>query len=114
MENLLSAERFLALWSTAYQWVLANVFVIDNAVQLGLVALTFAVAALLSRQLLPRLERLRTHVSIGRGVQLLTPLMLSALWLLLLWLAISVATTMERPRGLMSTTATLLAAWIAI
>ncbi|HZL93023.1 MAG TPA: mechanosensitive ion channel domain-containing protein [Vicinamibacterales bacterium] len=114
MENLLSAERFLALWNTAYQWVLANVFVIDNAVQLGLVALTFAVAALLSRQLLPRLERLRTHVSIGRGVQLLTPLMLSGVWLLLLWFAISVATTMGRARGLMSTTATLLGAWIAI
>jgi hypothetical protein len=33
---------------------------------------------------------------------------------LLLWLAISAATAMARPRGLMSTTATLLAAWIAI
>ena len=35
MENLFSPERFLALWNTVYQWVLVNVFVIDNAVQLG-------------------------------------------------------------------------------
>lgn len=114
MEDFFSPERLLALWNAAYAWALANVFVIGNVVQLVLVALSFAVAALLARRLAPRLDRLQAHPSLGRSVRLAIPLTLPAISLVLLWVAISAATATNQPRILMSTTATLLAAWIAI
>lgn len=114
MQDLISSERFLALWEAVREWVLTNVLVIDNAVQLGVVALALFVAALLSRQLTPRLERFKLHVSTGRSVHFLLPLLRPLLWLGLVWIALSAATTLDQPRGLMTTSATLLAAWIAI
>jgi small-conductance mechanosensitive channel len=114
MENLLTPERLLELWNRIYEWTLANVFVIDNAAQVAVIALTFGIAALLTRKLAPWLEKYTTHVHAGRAVVLGLPLVLPLIWLALQWLAISAATTLDRPRALLSTAATLLAAWIAI
>jgi small-conductance mechanosensitive channel len=114
MENLFTPERLLELWNRAYEWTLANVFVIDNAAQLVAIAVTFGIAALLTRRFAPWLDRYSTHVHAGRIVVLGLPLVLPVIWLALQWLSISVATTLDRPRALLSTAATLLGAWIAI
>jgi small-conductance mechanosensitive channel len=114
MENLLTPERLLEVWNRVYEWTLANVFVVDNAIQLAVIAITLGIAVLLARRLVPWLEKHKTHVQAGRAVVLVLPLVLSGIWLGLLWLSISVATTLDSPRALLSTAATLLAAWVAI
>ena len=68
MEELLSADRLLAVWNTVYGWLLTNVLVLDNAVQAGLVDLTLLLAVLFARRLRPWLARYRDHRNVGRGV----------------------------------------------
>ena len=68
MEELLSADRLLAIWNTVYGWLLTNVFVLGNAVQAGLVALTLLLAVLFAKRLKPWLARYREHRHVGRGV----------------------------------------------
>jgi small-conductance mechanosensitive channel len=114
MEELLSADRLLALWSTVYGWLLTNVFVLGNAVQAGLVALTLLLAVLIARRLNPWLARYREHRHVGRGVVIAESLAMSVVWLALLWLAMTVLGLSEQPNALLRTGVTLLAAWIAI
>jgi small-conductance mechanosensitive channel len=114
MENLLTPEGLLELWNRVYEWTLANVFVIDNAAQLVVIALTYGIAALVTRRFVPWLERYKTHVYAGRVVAFCLPLVQPVIWLALQWLSISAATALGRPRALLSTAATLLAVWIAI
>ncbi len=114
MESLFSAERWLAVWNTAVDWLLANVLVVDTGTQLALVAFAFGVAALSARRLRPVLDRLKTHAILGRGAQLLAQLLLPLIWLIALWLGLSAAIAMGQPSGIVSTFATLVAAWIAI
>jgi small-conductance mechanosensitive channel len=114
MESLFSAERWLAVWSTAVDWLLANVLVVDTGTQLALVAFAFGIAALSARRLRPLLDRLKTHATVGRGAQLLAQVLLPLFWLVLLWLGLSATIAMGQPSGLVSTFATLVAAWIAI
>ena len=115
MEDLLSAERLLAVWDTVYGWLLTNVFVLGNAVQAGLVALTLLLALLIAKRLKPWLARYREHRHVGRGVVIAESLAMSVVWLALLWLAMTVARRSASSRtGLLRTVVTLLAAWIAI
>lgn len=114
MESLFSAERWLAVWNTAVDWLLANVLVLDTATQLALVVFAYAVAALSARRARPLLERLKTHATMGRGAQLVASLLLPLVWLVLLWLGLAAAIAMEQPNGIVGTVTTLVAAWIAI
>jgi small-conductance mechanosensitive channel len=114
METLLSPDGLLGLWNTVYGWLRDEVFRIDNIVQFVVIVATFGAALVIAARTRRWIERYKTHPSAGRSVQIFTPLALPILWLLLLWLAVSVMTAMERPHGLVSTAATLLAAWIAI
>jgi len=114
MEALLAPERLAELWARVYDWILANVFVIDNAVQLAVIAVTLGVAMLVGRRVVPWLAQYKTHSHAGRAVRIVLPLALPLVWLALLWLTISAATTFEQPYGLLNTAASLLAAWVAI
>jgi small-conductance mechanosensitive channel len=114
MENLFSVDQLLALLNAGYAWVLANVFVVATVTQIAVVAGTLVVAALVSRRARPWLERHQTHPQVGRSVQIVLPILFSLLWLVLLWLAISGATALGEPRGVTTTAATLVAAWVAI
>jgi small-conductance mechanosensitive channel len=114
MEELLSADRLLAVWNTVYGWLLTNVLVLDNAVQGGVVILTVLLAVLLARRVRPWLARYRDHRNVGRGVIIAETMTMPMIWLALLWLSLTVAGATERPNGLLGTAATLLAAWIAI
>src|ERR1700741_523428 len=96
MEDLLSPERLLAVWGTVYGWLLTNVFVLGNAVQAGLVALTLLLALLIAKRLKPWLGRYREHRHVGRGIVIAESLAMSVVWLALLWLP--VAGLWRRPR----------------
>ncbi len=114
MEGLLSMERLAAYWDAVYAWLLANVFVLGNAVQVGLVVLTLLLAVLLVKRLKPWLARYRAHRHVGRGVVIAESAALPVVWLALLWLAMTVLGLSEQPNALLRTAVTLLAAWIAI
>jgi small-conductance mechanosensitive channel len=114
MEELFSADRLLGIWNVVYGWLLTNVFVLDNAVQAALVGLTLLLAMLFASRFTPWLARFRDHRQVGRGVVIAEYLAMPAVWLALLWLALTVMGLSERPNGLLRTTITLLAAWLAI
>jgi small-conductance mechanosensitive channel len=114
MDTLLSPDHLFALWTTAYEWLRTDVLKFDNALQLSIVATTLGAALLISRRCLTWLGRYRARWGAGRGWQIALPLVLPTTWLLLLWLALSIGTVLDRPRLVISTTATLVLAWIAI
>ena len=114
METLFSRDHLLALWTAAYEWLRTDVFRFDNALQLAIVLATLGAALLIAGRCLPWLERYRARAGDGRIWQIAAPLLLPTVWLVLLCLALSIGTALDRPRLLISTTATLLAAWIAI
>src|SRR5689334_5559271 len=114
MEELLSVDRLLMVWNAVYEWLRTNVFVLDNAIQVGVVALMLLVAVVLAKRLKIWLARYREHRHVGRGVVIVVSLAFAILWFGLLWLATTVVGLGERPNGLLRTAATLLAAWIAI
>lgn len=114
MEDLLSVDRLVAVWNAVYEWLRTNVFVLDTAIQGGIIALTLLLAVLLSNRLKMWLARYREHRHVGRGVVIVESLALAIIWFGLLWLATTVVGLGERPNALLRTAATLLAAWIAI
>jgi small-conductance mechanosensitive channel len=114
MEELLSADRLLAVWNTVYGWLLTNVLVLDNAVQAAVGGFALLLAMLLAKRFKPWLARYRDHRQVGRGVLIVEYLAMPVIWLALLWLAMTVVGLSERPNGLLRTAVTLLAAWIAI
>jgi small-conductance mechanosensitive channel len=114
MEDLLSFDRLIAVWNVVYGWLLTNVFVLDNAIQVGIVALALLLAMLLANRLKLWLARYRDHRHVGRGVVIVESLALAIAWFGLLWLATTIVGFGERPNALLRTAATLLAAWIAI
>ncbi|HVJ29982.1 MAG TPA: mechanosensitive ion channel domain-containing protein [Gammaproteobacteria bacterium] len=114
MEDLLSVDRLLAVWNGVYLWLSTNVFAVDVAVQAGIIGLTLLIAVLLAKRLRAWLARYRDYRNVGRGVLIAEPLAFPVIWFALLWLATAVVGFGEQPNGLLSTAATLLAAWIAI
>ncbi len=114
MDTLFSPDHLFALWTTAYEWLRNDVLKFDAALQLAIVATTLGAALLIARRCLAWLNRYRARWGATRGWKIALPLVLPTTWLLLLWLAFSIGTALDRPRLLISTTATLVAAWIAI
>jgi small-conductance mechanosensitive channel len=114
MEELFSADRLLEIWNVVYGWLLANVLVLDNAVQAAIVGLTLLLALLFAQRFTPWLARYREHRSVGRGVVIAQSMALSVIWLVLIWFATIIVGAADQPSGLLSTALTLLVAWIVI
>jgi len=114
MEDLLSVDRLLAVWDAVYGWLRTNVFVLDTAIQAGVIALMLLLAVLLSNRVKLWLARYREHRHVGRGVVIVESLAFAIIWFGLVWFAMTVVGLGERPNALLRTAATLLAAWIAI
>ena len=114
MSELFTAQRFSEIGDLIYQWLLTNVFVLGNAVQLLVIAMGFGVALLASRRLVPRLERFTVPRAITRLVNAVLPLVLPLIWLLLLWLSILVTGALQWPNRWLEIAASLLTAWVAI
>ncbi len=114
MNDLFSAERLVELGNLAYQWTLTNVLVLESAVQLAVVAAAWGVALWTSRRLRPWFGTLSSRPGAARAIVISMPLLLPLIWLLLLWIAISTASTVGWPDRLLITVASLLTAWVAI
>ena len=114
MEDLLSVDRLLAVWNAVFGWLRTNVFVLDTAIQAGVIALMLLLAMLLSSRVKLWLARYREHRHVGRGVVIVESLAFAIIWFGLVWFAMTVVGLGERPNALLRTAATLLAAWIAI
>lgn len=114
MNDLFSAERFLEFGDRAYQWISANVLVLDSGVQFAVVVAAWAIALWTSRRLRPWLAGLRSGPGTSRVIDISRPLLLPLAWLVFLWLAIATASTMGWPDRLLITVASLLTAWVAI
>ncbi len=114
MTDYFSVERWLAVWGNLVDWVIANVLVVDNAVQLLIAAFAFAAAIVLSRRVIPWLEKVEPPKGLRRIVRVVVPLTLPLIWLVIQWLCISAATTMQWPSRVLEIIASLLAAWIVI
>ena len=110
MEDLLSVDRLLAVWNAVYGWLRTNVFVLDTAIQAGIIALTLLLAVLLSNRVKVWLARYREHRHVGRGVVIVESLAFAITWFGLVWFAMTVVGLGERPNALLRTAATLLAA----
>jgi small-conductance mechanosensitive channel len=114
MNGLFSAQRISELFQTAYQWVLDNVFVLANAVQLLIVAVTLGIAVILAKRLRRWLQRYEANVVFSRAFNVVSPLLLSLVWFALQWLSIAAATNLGVQHQLLDIVATLLTAWVAI
>lgn len=114
MNELLSVQRIAELGNAMYEWILSNVFVVGNAVQLGIIAAAFGVAVFAERRLMPILVRMSTHPTAAKLVREAEPLVLPLIWLVILWSSISIATAAVWPHNLLDVAAILITAWIVI
>ena len=114
MNDLFSTEGIRQFGNLAYQWISANVLVLDSAVQLAVVVAAWGIAVWTSRRLKPLFGTLRARPGAARVVDISMPLLLPLIWLLSLWIAISTASTTGWPDRLLITVASLLTAWVAI
>jgi small-conductance mechanosensitive channel len=114
MTELFNAQRFAEIGLGVYQWLLMNVFVLGNAVQLVVILLTLGIALMLARRLLPFVERLRAQPAFSGLFGIVRPLVLALIWLVLLWLSIFVAGVAQWPLNLIRIAASLLTAWVVI
>ncbi len=106
------------IWSTVETWFLRDVAVLANALQLGWIVAAFLLARLLAPRLKAGLERLGGHPRLEWGLKricrALVPLALPLLWLVMTWIAVPVAVRAGWPHQLLTTAASLLAAWALI
>ncbi len=114
MSELFAQDRLLEILETAYQWILNNVLVLGNAIQLLVVVVTLGLAVLVARRLRPRLESLRIAQSFTWLIKVGAQLLMPVVWLLLLWVAIASARSMQWPLQLLDIAAILVLAWVAI
>lgn len=114
MSDLFSANELKEIGNTIFQWLLANVFVLSNAVQLLVVAAAFGAALVLVRRLSPLLERLSAYRQVATLVGAMLPLVLPLTWLLLQWLTILAAGALDLQHHVLEIAASLLTAWVAI
>jgi small-conductance mechanosensitive channel len=115
MEELFSTERLTALYAASRDWILANVLVADNALQLAVIGATLALAAFGRHRLRKRLPDYQAKLAaVHRLGRALAELVLPLLWLAALWIAIALGNLLDRPDRLLQVVSTLILAWIAI
>jgi small-conductance mechanosensitive channel len=114
MQALFSAQTWTEYWNSFLEWLYANVFVVDNAVQLAFSGLTLLAAVLIARRTAPWLDALGGDNAWRRVVRIVAPLLMPLIWFLIQWLSVSAASTLGWPNRLLAIIAVLIAAWIVI
>jgi small-conductance mechanosensitive channel len=114
MAELFNAQRFAEIGAAIYEWLLQNVFVLGNAVQLLVILVALGAARMLARRLLPLVDKLRTQPVLSGPFGVVRPLVLALIWLALLWLTILAADLALWPHHLIQIAASLLTAWVVI
>ncbi|MCY3731902.1 MAG: mechanosensitive ion channel, partial [Rhodospirillaceae bacterium] len=114
MNEIFNAQQLAMLGDRAWAWVLDNVLVASNAVQLLVTLLLLGVAVVVARRLSPWLEQLRVRPGWTRPVNAVLAVLLPLVWLSAQWLATLTAGTMQWPQYLLELAATLLSVWVVI
>ena len=114
MDDLFDPQRYAAIGAAIYAWLTANVFVPDNAIQLGVLVATLGVAQPVAKQVASVLARLSAQRPLATLIGVVEPLLLPLIWLALQLLAILIANVAEWPHHVLEIGASLLSAWIAI
>jgi small-conductance mechanosensitive channel len=115
MEELLSSDRLLKVIESARDWFLANVLVVDNLLQLLVVAVAFGLAHWFGSRLAGWLGRIQTPmITLRRLLAVVAGMARPLLWLLFLWGAIFVAIVADWPHRVLGIVISLLTAWVVI
>lgn len=114
MSELFAQERLAEILGLGYQWIIDNVLVLGNAVQLLVILVALGFAVVISRRLRPRLQSLRVNDNAARLVHVVSLLVQPLLWLVLVWVAMAAARAMQWPLDVLEIAGTLLTAWVAI
>jgi small-conductance mechanosensitive channel len=114
MAELFNTQRFAEIGAAIYEWLLLNVLVLGNAVQLFVILVALGVGLMLARRLLPLVEKLRAQPALSGVFGVVRPLVLALIWLVLLWLTILVADVAQWPHQMIQIAASLLTAWVVI
>ncbi len=119
MEKFFDPAFYAQEITAAQHWVEENalslsVATLAQALVIGLAFLAARSAAARGRALVARLARGRIEPQIGRLIDVSRPLAMPIIWLLILWLAVLLASDANLPFRLMKTVASLLTAWVVI
>ncbi len=114
MDELLSGEALAEFGAVVYEWILAHVLVIGNAVQLAIVLLALAFSTWLGRYVRAFLLRERPQSNFSALLGAIATLTLPLLWLTILWFTIVAAGVMQWPHHVLRIVASLLTAWVVI
>ena len=115
MAHYFSIEHLQTVWFNVRNWLLDNVLVLGNLIQLLAVLLAFALARWLgSRAAAWLLARRPKQAGLRLAQQVIASLALPIVWLLLQWLSILVASAAGWPHLLLGIVASLLTTWLVI
>jgi len=111
MGELLDTRRLSEMGDSALGWLLANVFVLANAVQLVLIALALGISLLVARRVTVRPP---AQPVLAAAFAVARPLALALIWLGLLWLGLLAARAAGWPYQLLQIGTSLVTAWVVI
>lgn len=118
MENLTDPNFWQNTLQSIWHWVLTDVLVLANLVQLLVIAVLFSAAQFIAPRLRSVLERRLSRGSLGRVssifVKNIATLAIPGTWLAFQWLVYLAASHAAQPRDLLRITVSLLTAWIVI
>lgn len=118
LSSLSEPAMLQELWSDIERWLLQDVLVLGNLIQLALIGIAFLVARFLAPRVQRWMDRLSRKPKLERGLKqvcrALTPLTLPILWLTLQWFSVLVASQAGWSHNLVKITVSLLTAWVII
>jgi small-conductance mechanosensitive channel len=119
LDQFLSAEFYLERWQQAEAWLSENALALSIATfgQLAIVTAAFFAARALAprfRQFLAAHRWGRFEAQFARVNLAIAVLVLPIIWLLLLWIALLIATATSLPLQVINLVVSLLAAWVVI
>lgn len=118
MDDILNLENLQTYFQAALAWTQEEILTYAALWELGAIAATFIVARLISapfQKLLNGLiERSRFDAKLSVVWRTFVPLVTPVIWVILLWVAITIAEQLDLRDKLMSVVVSLVNAWIAI
>jgi small-conductance mechanosensitive channel len=118
MEGLLDPSLIQGWFNQARDWIVANVLVMGTLLELGVIVIAATLAWLLARPLGKKLAQLQERHAgyplIKAIWHVIDEVLFPAIWLILQWAAVAIATAAGQHHGLLTVTSSLLAAWVVI
>lgn len=116
MNQIFNSAFWTSMFTAVTGWLGDHVFVLDNLLQLGLVALFLVIAVYAASRLCPRIESAlkASDNTFIAGLVSLTRLAMPGVWLLLVIVPLAIAIQFDFPHAILDIAANLIAAWIII